>query len=89
MNKEINCARERHMTSIFERYLTVWVGLCILGGILLGKAAPNLAKTLDGMAITVHGAALATVVGVLIKVPVMLMLVEICLRAQHWFPRSE
>jgi ACR3 family arsenite transporter len=32
------------------------------------------------------GAALATVVGVLIEVPVMLMLVKICLRTQAWFP---
>jgi len=31
------------------------------------------------------GAALATVVGVLIEVPVMLMLVKICLRTQHLF----
>lgn len=31
------------------------------------------------------GAALATVVGVLIEVPVMLMLVKICLRTGHWF----
>jgi len=31
------------------------------------------------------GAALATVVGVLIEVPVMLMLVKICLKTQHWF----
>jgi len=31
------------------------------------------------------GAALATVVGVLIEVPVMLMLVRICLRTQAWF----
>ena len=34
------------------------------------------------------GAALATVVGVLIEVPVMLMLVKICLWTQNWFPRS-
>lgn len=34
------------------------------------------------------GAALATVVGVLIEVPVMLMLVKICLRTQHWFKHS-
>jgi ACR3 family arsenite transporter len=33
------------------------------------------------------GAALATVVGVLIEVPVMLMLVRICLRTQTWFPQ--
>ncbi|MBA3065855.1 arsenical-resistance protein, partial [bacterium] len=31
------------------------------------------------------GAALATVVGVLIEVPVMLMLVRICRRTRHWF----
>ena len=31
------------------------------------------------------GAALATVVGVLIEVPVMLMLVRICFRTHHWF----
>lgn len=34
------------------------------------------------------GAALATVVGVLIEVPVMLMLVEICKRTAAWFPRE-
>jgi ACR3 family arsenite transporter len=31
------------------------------------------------------GAALATVVGVLIEVPVMLMLVSTCLATQKWF----
>ncbi|OAB56917.1 arsenic transporter [Phormidium willei BDU 130791] len=34
------------------------------------------------------GAALATVVGVLIEVPVMLMLVRICQRTAGWFPRE-
>ncbi|HEY9770274.1 MAG TPA: ACR3 family arsenite efflux transporter [Coleofasciculaceae cyanobacterium] len=34
------------------------------------------------------GAALATVVGVLIEVPVMLMLVEFCKRTANWFPRQ-
>jgi ACR3 family arsenite transporter len=34
------------------------------------------------------GAALATVVGVLIEVPVMLMLVRICLRTTGWFPKA-
>jgi arsenite transporter len=31
------------------------------------------------------GAALATVVGVLIEVPLMLMLVKFCLKTQDWF----
>jgi ACR3 family arsenite transporter len=35
------------------------------------------------------GAALATVVGVLIEVPVMLMLVKICLKTTHWFKQAE
>jgi len=34
------------------------------------------------------GAALATVVGVLIEVPVMLMLVEFCKKTAFWFPRQ-
>ncbi len=47
--------------SIFERYLTLWVGLCILVGILLGKLAPEFARTLDGMAITVNGAPVVSI----------------------------
>ncbi len=34
------------------------------------------------------GAALATVVGVLIEVPVMLLLVKFCLKTQDWFPHE-
>ena len=37
--------------SIFEKYLTVWVILCIAGGIVLGKVAPGGARFLDGIAI--------------------------------------
>lgn len=35
------------------------------------------------------GAALATVVGVLIEVPVMLSVCSVCNRTRHWFPYSE
>ncbi|GAB4280815.1 MAG: ACR3 family arsenite efflux transporter [Candidatus Rifleibacteriota bacterium] len=52
---------ERQMTSIFERYLTIWVALCIVAGIILGKVAPDLAKTLDGMAIFVNGAPVVSI----------------------------
>ncbi len=55
---EIN---ERKMTSLFERYLSVWVLLCILGGILLGKIAPGVAQALDGMAIFVNGAPVVSI----------------------------
>jgi len=47
--------------SIFERYLTVWIALCIIGGIALGKLAPSVAQTLDGMAISVNGAPVVSI----------------------------
>jgi ACR3 family arsenite transporter len=52
---------ERTMGSAFERYLTLWVGLCILGGIALGRLAPGLAKTLDGLSIFVNGAPVVSI----------------------------
>jgi len=61
MRDEMIPVDERRLTNIFERYLTAWVGLCIVGGILLGKIAPALAKTLDGMAIYVAGAPVVSI----------------------------
>ncbi len=61
MSSQIVSTDDRKMTSIFERYLTVWVGLCIVIGILLGKIAPGLAKSLDGMAIHVNGAPVVSI----------------------------
>ena len=49
-------AETRKGISVFERYLTVWVLLCIGAGILLGKVAPGVAKTLDGFSIYINGA---------------------------------
>jgi len=37
--------------SIFERYLTIWVLLCIVGGIALGKTTPVIATTLNDFSI--------------------------------------
>ncbi len=45
----------------FERYLTVWVLLCIAAGILLGKFAPGVAKLLDGMAIYINNAPVVSI----------------------------
>jgi len=61
MRDEMIPVDERRLTNIFERYLTAWVGLCIVGGILLGKIAPALAKMLDGMAIYVAGAPVVSI----------------------------
>ena len=61
MSKNLNAVDERKMTNIFERYLTVWVALCIVAGIILGKLAPSLASTLDGMAIYVGDAPVVSI----------------------------
>jgi ACR3 family arsenite transporter len=61
MSTDVVNNNERKMTSIFERYLSVWVLLCIVGGILLGKIAPGVAQTLDGMAIFVNGAPVVSI----------------------------
>ena len=49
------------MTSVFERFLSLWVLLCIIVGILLGKIAPGMAQYLDGLAITVKGAPVVSI----------------------------
>ncbi len=37
--------------SFFEKYLTLWVLLCIGGGILLGRIAPSISMKLDSMSV--------------------------------------
>ena len=56
MNSEKPCPADSQGIGFFERYLTVWVGLCILTGIALGKVAPGFARKLDSMAIYVDEA---------------------------------
>ena len=47
--------------NVFEKYLTLWVLLCIIAGIVLGKGAPGFAKYLDGLAISVGGAPVVSI----------------------------
>ena len=54
-------ATKRTMNSVFERYLTLWVGLCIVAGIAMGKVAPGVATYLDGLAIRVNGAPVVSI----------------------------
>ena len=61
MNADVCSTNERKMTNVFDRYLTVWVALSIIGGIALGKVGPGLAKTLDGMSIFVNGAPVVSI----------------------------
>jgi ACR3 family arsenite transporter len=53
--------REAKGLSAFERYLTVWVALCIVAGIVLGKVAPGVATFLDGLAIHVGEAPVVSI----------------------------
>jgi ACR3 family arsenite transporter len=45
----------------FERYLTVWVLLCIAAGVLLGKMAPGVAASLDRITLDVGGAPVVSI----------------------------
>ena len=54
-------SQDRKMTSAFERYLTLWVFLCIVGGILLGKVAPGVSRYLDSLSINVNGAPVVSI----------------------------
>ncbi|MBM4024220.1 MAG: ACR3 family arsenite efflux transporter [Planctomycetes bacterium] len=61
----------------FERYLTLWVALCIVAGIVLGKMAPGAVQALDAMALTVGG---APVVSIPIAVCLFLMMYPIMVK---------
>ena len=55
------CPDSKSSMSLFERYLTVWVGLCMVGGIALGSIAPGVAQALDGMSININGAPVVSI----------------------------
>jgi len=52
---------KQHAMGFFECYLTLWVGLCIGIGILLGAYAPQFAKTLDSISINVNDAPIVSI----------------------------
>ena len=60
MKKKIAANKLKGM-SFFEKYLTLWVFLCIGAGIIMGKVAPNLARALDGVAIYVEEAPVVSI----------------------------
>ena len=58
---EVAFKKPRKGLSLFEKYLSVWVILCIVAGIVLGKVAPGFAKYLDGLAIYVGEAPVVSI----------------------------
>lgn len=77
MKEEVsNVEKQKHL-GFFERYLTLWVFLCIGGGIVLGKVAPEAARTLDSIAIFVDD---APVVSIPIAICLFLMMYPIMVK---------
>ncbi len=65
--------------SIFERYLTLWVALCIVAGIALGQASPEFFQAVGSLEV----AQVNLPVGLLIWVMIIPMLVKVDFGALH------
>ncbi len=65
--------------SVFERYLSLWVGLCIVAGIVLGQWFPGLFQTVG----RIEFAQVNLPVGLLIWVMIIPMLVKVDFGALH------
>ncbi|MGD9344756.1 MAG: ACR3 family arsenite efflux transporter [Candidatus Aminicenantes bacterium] len=61
MKNKASITKESKGLSAFERHLSVWVILCIVAGILLGKLSPKAASFLDGLAIYVNEAPVVSI----------------------------
>ena len=71
--------------SVFERYLTLWVFLCIIAGVAFGQLAPGVSQTIGRLEI----AQVNLPVGVLIWLMIIPMLMKVDFGAvgqvrQHW-----
>lgn len=71
--------------SLFERYLSLWVALCILAGIFLGQAFPGPVQAIGAIEL----AQVNLPVGLLIWVMIIPMLIKVDFRSlhqvrQHW-----
>ncbi len=60
----------------FERYLTIWVGLCMVAGILLGQAAPSFVDGLRAMEFG-HGSHINFPIAVLIWLMIIPMMMKV------------
>lgn len=58
---EKTCGCSRQGIGFFEKYLTLWVLLCIGAGIALGKLAPGASKYLDSLAIYIGEAPVVSI----------------------------
>ncbi len=73
-------ARESTMGGLFERYLSLWVALCMAAGVLLGKAAPAFMAWLRGLEFGAH-TQINLPIGILIWLMITPMMVKVDFRA--------
>jgi len=76
---DFGATREAVRMSVFERYLTAWVALCIVAGVALGELLPALAGAIGRMQI----ARVNLPVGALIWVMIVPMLMKVDFGALH------
>ena len=67
---------ESKRMNIFERYLTVWVGVCMVAGVLLGRAMPELTGALSKMEF-VGGSQVNVPIAILIWLMIFPMMLKI------------
>jgi arsenite transporter len=53
--------KNQNNLGFFEKYLTVWVFMCIVIGISIGKILPSMAKSLNNISIDVNGAPIVSI----------------------------
>jgi len=71
--------------SLFERYLTLWVALCIVAGILLGQIIPSVFRTIGGLELAHVNLAVAMLIWLMI-IPMLLKIDFAALGRvrEHW-----
>ncbi|MFM8502058.1 MAG: arsenic resistance protein, partial [Fluviibacter sp.] len=72
MSVQCEVASKKAPMSVFERYLTVWVFLCIIAGVLLGQMLPGVFQTIGQLEV----AQVNLPVGLLIWLMIIPMLVK-------------
>jgi ACR3 family arsenite transporter len=78
-------APSRLTMSVFERFLTIWVALCIISGIALGQLMPNVFQVIGNATVAQVNIPVAVLVWLMI-VPMLLKIDPAALRevGQHW-----
>jgi ACR3 family arsenite transporter len=78
---------DRKRLNLFERYLSVWVALCIVAGVALGRAAPGLVSALSRLEVSHVNLPIAALIWLMIY-PMMLRIDFAALRGVGQRPKG-